>query len=268
MLVAPASTPVLGVGRACAASAVHVAVVVDHGAGAAVSAVCVPASARDNGAIVLATRAAQLGVPAPRYNASGLLCSIDGTPATGCGEPHNGKYAYWSYWHGSNGKWTYAETGPASTRVDSEVIEGWRWEPDGAASASDPPPRASTDASRICVTAVVTTTTRVVPRTTTPTTVTVAGTTVAPLVHAPVSAPGSAPVSPPAQSSTTTPTPVQHTTTTTFPPTVLGAGVPVAATHSSSGSDPPTGLIVGIVLVAGLALAGAFVARRRRSASP
>jgi hypothetical protein len=265
VLVVPASAPVLGVGRACAASAVHVAVVVDHGAGAAVSAVCVPASARDNGAIVLATRDSQLGVPPPRYNASGLLCAIDGTPATGCGEPHNGKYAYWSYWHGANGQWTYANIGPASTRVSAGVIEGWRWEPDGAASPNDPPPRASTDASRICVTAVATTTNTAAPRTTTPT-VKAAGTTVAPVVHAPVTAPVHAPVTAPAQSSTTTPpTTVRHISTTTFPPTVLGAGVPVAATRSSSGSDPPTGLIAGIVLVGGLALTGAVVARRRRA---
>jgi hypothetical protein len=239
---------------------VHVAVVVDHGAGAAVSAVCVPASERDNGAIVLATRAAQLGVPQPRYNESGLLCAIDGTPATGCGESHNGKYAYWSYWHGANGQWTYADNGPATSRVHADVIEGWRWEPDGAASPNDPPPRASTDASRVCVTAAATTT-AIVPHTTAPTTVKIAGTTVAPVVHAPLSAH----VSAPAQSSTTTPTTIKHTTTTTFPPTVLGAGVRVSARHSSR-SDPPTGLIAGIVLVGGLALAGVLVARRRRAA--
>jgi hypothetical protein len=269
-LVGPASTSVVGVGRACAASALHVAVVVDHGDGASVSAVCVPANARDNGAIVLATRAAQLGVPAPRYNASGLLCAIDGTPATGCGEVRNGKYAYWSYWHGSNGKWTYADIGPASTRVDAAIIEGWRWEPAGAALPSDPPPRASTDATRICV-PVVATTTSTVPRTTAATTVVVAGTTIAPTLHSPATASLDAPATAPVQASTTaTPTTLRLATSSTFPPTfpptVVAAGVPVPATHDSSGG-PPTGLIAGIVLVGGLALAGGLVARRRR-ASP
>src|SRR5207253_5775657 len=100
------ATPVGGrvVARACAAGDVHVAVVVDAGTGGTVSAVCVPGSSRDNGATILAARASMLGTPQPRYNSSGLLCSIDGLPETGCGVAHGGRYAYWSYWHGSAGK--------------------------------------------------------------------------------------------------------------------------------------------------------------------
>ena len=55
--------------------------------GAAVtSTVCVPADSSSSGADVLAARAQMLGTPSPTYNASGLLCSIDGYPSSGCGD--------------------------------------------------------------------------------------------------------------------------------------------------------------------------------------
>jgi hypothetical protein len=139
-----------GLPRACAAGQLHVAVVVDFGDnGAGVSSVCVPASAHDNGATVLAARASMLGTPQPRFNASGLLCAIDGVPATGCGEPVGKKYAYWSYWHGDGG-WSYSDVGPAASRVDASVVEGWRWNSMGAGNPTDPAPRGSANASATC----------------------------------------------------------------------------------------------------------------------
>src|SRR4051812_1657484 len=153
LIVCSFATPLGGraVERACAASSVHIAVVVDSGSGSAVSAVCVPGGSRDNGATILATRAAILGTPQPRYNASGLLCAIDGLPASGCGEHTGSRYAYWSYSHGSGGNWLYSSIGPAAWRVDPGTVEGWRWHPDGTGLPSDPPPRGPAVASRVCV---------------------------------------------------------------------------------------------------------------------
>ena len=133
------ATPLGGraLGRACASGDVHVAVVVDNGSSSAVSAVCVPGSSGDNGATILAARASMLGTPQPRYAASGLLCAIDGMPSTGCGVAHDGHYAYWSYWHGTRREVVVLErrSGLGTCR-SRDVVEGWRWQPDGSALAN------------------------------------------------------------------------------------------------------------------------------------
>ena len=87
-------------------------------------------------------KAPPLGYPEPRYDESGLLCAIDGYPANGCGAESGGHYAYWAYWHGGK-RWQYANNGPAGWIVSRGDVEGWRFEPDGSASPTDPPPRAS-----------------------------------------------------------------------------------------------------------------------------
>lgn len=280
-LVTPAGGRLIS--TACADSAVHVAIVVDTGSGSSVSAVCVPAGARDNGAVLLAARASMLGTAQPRYNTSGLLCAIDGFPATGCGERQNGRYAYWSYWHGGNGAWTYSSIGPASTRVDPNVVEGWRWEPDGAASPVDPPPRVAPVATTICKPA---------PPPLPPTTAATTRTTVrppGPVTTAAVATPGgtaAAGGNPGAKTggpSTATPTTVRgarpRAPATTAPrrpastapdasaPTTiaLAQGGIASATRDSGSGGAPVGLIVGGVLVAALFTAGALAARRRRS---
>jgi hypothetical protein len=277
-------TPLGGraVSRACAAGAVHVAVVVDIGSGSSVSAVCIASGDRDNGAMLLAARASMLGTPQPRYNSSGLLCAIDGVPATGCGERVNGRYAYWSYWHGSNGAWTYATIGPASTRVDPGVVEGWRWQPDGAASPVDPPPRVAPVATAICKSA---------PPPPPPTT---AG-------AAPTPARASSPVPPVSVATTvprasgTVPAAGQRrsgTTATTAPPrssvrpsappstgartrapdaspsttiALVQGGIAAADERGSGSGGFPVGLLVGGVLVAALLALGTIAARRRRT---
>jgi hypothetical protein len=282
-------TPLGGraVSRACAAGAVHIAIVVDTGTGSSVSALCIPAGARDNGAMLLAARASILGTPPPRYGVSGLLCAIDGFPATGCGERQNGHYSYWSYWHGSNGAWSYATVGPASTRVDPDVVEGWRWQPDGAASPVDPPPRVAPLATTICkpappptTTAATTRTTVPAPRSVAPATAPTAGgggvavagggfattTSTPPRVAPPAPAPGRAPVAPgrgaprrPSVARTTVPGRSASTTVALAP-----RGIAAAARGSGSGGVP-IGLIVGGVLLAALFSLGALAARRRRS---
>jgi hypothetical protein len=132
------------------ARTIVVPVVVDTG-GTSDSAevACVPVRVGSNGAQVLAARAKMLHVPAPRYAESGLLCAIDGSPATGCGVENDGHYAYWAYYHGGS-SWTYASVGPASSKVFSGDVEGWRFQPEGSATPADPPPRAPSEASTLC----------------------------------------------------------------------------------------------------------------------
>lgn len=141
---------------ACAApasdGAIAVAVAVDPGevtgmvGGPATMCVSVPAGA--SGADVLAARARALGRPMPRYNSAGLLCAIDGQPATGCGERVDGAYRYWAYFLGTGG-WTYAGTGPALRRASAAQLEGWRFVA-GAGNATDPPPRTTASPSAVC----------------------------------------------------------------------------------------------------------------------
>jgi hypothetical protein len=148
--------------RAADSTKIVIPVVVDTGGASGSAAVaCVPVAAGSNGAQVLAVRAKMLGVPAPRYNESGLLCAIDGYPATGCGQAVGDHYAYWAYYHGGS-SWTYANVGPAEWQVFSGDVEGWRFQPDGSATPADPPPRAPSDASTLCPSSVTTTTTTTV----------------------------------------------------------------------------------------------------------
>ena len=126
-----------------------VPVVVDFGATKAdVLVTCVVARAGDTGADVLAAQATLLGYPPPRYAESGLLCAIDGYPKTGCGTFSGAHYAYWAYWHGGS-RWTYANDGPGEETVSKGDVQGWRYEPRGTASPSDPPPRASSAAASL-----------------------------------------------------------------------------------------------------------------------
>ena len=53
----------------------------------------------------------QEGLAPPTYASSGLLCSINGIPASGCGQTVAGGYIYWSYFTGGPGSWTYASAG-------------------------------------------------------------------------------------------------------------------------------------------------------------
>ncbi len=141
---------------ACAAPAsdgtIAVAVAVDPGGVSGMSGgpetMCVTVPAGASGADVLVARARALGRPAPRYNSAGLLCSIDGQPATGCGERVDGAYRYWAYFLGTGG-WSYAGTGPALRRASAGTAEGWRFVA-GAGNASDPPPRATASPTAIC----------------------------------------------------------------------------------------------------------------------
>jgi len=109
---------------------VTVALVVDPGTPGAARVDCVTLPAGSKGTDALAARAAQQGLPAPRYENSGLLCAIDGAPAApACGTSTGaGGYAYWSYWTArSESSWTYASQGPATRTLHDGDLEGWHF---------------------------------------------------------------------------------------------------------------------------------------------
>jgi hypothetical protein len=133
-------------------SDVYVAVVVDFGNGTTKT-WCVPVAptARDTDAL-----AAAVGSSNVSYSSSGLLCAINGVPSNGvqnCGQSvGNGNYDFWSYWHGSTGKWTYADNGPAGESVSNPAddVEGWKFQVNEPASSNDPPPGLAPSYAQIC----------------------------------------------------------------------------------------------------------------------
>lgn len=128
----------------------RVAVAVDPGVlGGGAGSLCVEVPVGASGADVLVARAQTLGRPVPRWASNGLLCSLDGVPATGCGERIDGAYNYWAYFLGDGGSWRYAGTGPALRRANPAFVEGWHFVA-GAGNASDPPPSLSASAADIC----------------------------------------------------------------------------------------------------------------------
>lgn len=136
-----------------AADTIRVAVAIDPGVEPGVprspEAICVTVRSGASGAEVLAERARMLNRPPPRYNASGLLCAIDGYPASGCGDRVEGGFAYWSYHLGVTAQWTRAGTGPALRPADATVAEGWRFVV-GEGNANDPGPRLPAATDTVC----------------------------------------------------------------------------------------------------------------------
>ena len=64
------------------------------------------------------------------------------------GPSREAHYAYWAYWHGGK-RWQYANQGPGEWKVSKGDVEGWRFEPDGSATPTDPPPRAASSATAL-----------------------------------------------------------------------------------------------------------------------
>jgi len=123
------------------AGEIRVVLVVDASdLGAATSATCLVVPSGTTGSQLLARRGAELGTGAPRYGSSGLLCAIDGRPATGCGDRNSGGFEYWAYFNGTSGSWVYGNYNPFARRLSDGDIEGWRYV-SGAGNGQDPPPR-------------------------------------------------------------------------------------------------------------------------------
>jgi len=147
-----------------AAGRVTVAFVIDFGGSMTNQVVgCVSVPASNSKYDALAAFAAQSQLALPTYASSGLLCSINTIPASGCGQVVGGDYIYWSYFTGADSGWTYASTGAFGTVTPGDV-EGWRFQNPGTGRPNDPAPRTTSSFSALCPSSVPP------PTTTTPTT--------------------------------------------------------------------------------------------------
>lgn len=143
--------------EAGAAAARAVAVVIDFGDSQPPLVLCVnEAGASD--AQVLADGLAQAGRGGLRFSPTGLLCGIDGYPATGCGAQNGARYSYWAYFHGTSLGWSYAQEGPASHVAALSTAIGFRFETEGTGTPADSAPRTTGDPAVSCPTLVSSTT--------------------------------------------------------------------------------------------------------------
>ncbi|GGW39343.1 hypothetical protein GCM10010503_14520 [Streptomyces lucensis JCM 4490] len=67
-------------------------------------------------------------------------------PATGA---HAAGYRYWSFWERTGGHWTYATQGPSTVRPDDGAVQGFRFAV-SADSADASRPRGAADFTAIC----------------------------------------------------------------------------------------------------------------------
>ena len=128
------------------AGEIRVVMVVDMGDAGSSNSVCLVVPEGTTGSQLIARRAAEIGAASPRYAGSGLLCAIDGFPATGCGDRNAGGFAYWAYFSGAGGSWQYGNYNPFVKRLHDGDIEGWRYV-NGAGDGQDPAPRTWPSAS-------------------------------------------------------------------------------------------------------------------------
>jgi hypothetical protein len=108
---------------------IRVVMVVDPGDSGprAPMATCLVVAAGTSGSKILAQRAAELGLPAPRYAGSGLLCGLDGFPAATCPVNNGDSYDFWAYFNGSGGAWSFGHDNPFVRRMVDGEIMGWRY---------------------------------------------------------------------------------------------------------------------------------------------
>jgi hypothetical protein len=226
-----------------AASEVEVAFVIDFGGSTHPSVGCVKVPATDSGYQALAAFTAQEGEQAPTYNTSGLLCSIDDIPSSGCGRVVSGGYIYWSYWDATSGKWKYADTGAFAT-VSNGDVQGWRFQDPGKANPTDPPPTTSPNFASICSSTTTPTTTTTTITATTPTT-----TQTTPTTTPPATTPSTTSVVAPSHGTTSSkagPGNSSGSGSTSPPASRAGkggspsAGGPGAPNRSTRTTDPPT----------------------------
>jgi hypothetical protein len=244
---------------------IRVVIVVDPGDSGpgGPGATCMVVPAGTTGSQLLARRAAELGAATPRYGGSGLLCAIDGFPSSGCGEHSGGGFAYWAYFNGTGGSWSYGSYNPFIRRISDGDIEGWRFV-DGSGSGQDPPPRISPSSSLFPPVAPPPAPVGTASPGGPPPAGAGTGTGVPGAVGV-AGVPGAAGSADAAAIDSTTDSSIGESTTSS---TVAAAAVGDIALASSRGSDSNAGRWIGVSVIAALVLAfavGAFV-RTRRSA--
>jgi hypothetical protein len=109
-------------------------------------ATCLVVAAGTSGSKILAQRASELGLPVPRYAGSGLLCGLDGFPATACPVNNGGSFAFWAYFNGSGGSWSFGHDNPFVRRMVDGEIMGWRYTT-GSTEGDAPAPRIAPSSS-------------------------------------------------------------------------------------------------------------------------
>lgn len=116
----------------------RVVVVVDDGS-SPVSTQCLRVPLGTTGSQLLVRRAGLLGTAKPGHAGSGLLCTIDAFPSSGCAE--TGAGSYWANFSGTAGTWIYSNYNPFIRRVCDGDVEGWRYVVRGSGGAGDAAPR-------------------------------------------------------------------------------------------------------------------------------
>jgi len=148
VVTAPAAAAATSCAGPLADGQIRVVLVVDPGEGGprGPQATCLVVKAGTSGSAILAQRASELGLPSPRYAPSGLLCGLDGYPATGCPVNTSGTYAYWAYFNASGGSWAFGHDNPFVRRMGDGEIMGWRYT-GGSVDGAAPTPRIAPSSS-------------------------------------------------------------------------------------------------------------------------
>jgi hypothetical protein len=133
MLVAPAP--------ACATSGESAALVVDTGGRATRYCVAMD-EARVNGIELIQLAAQQYGLDYRLGYGGAAVCRLDHVGIEG-GECFTDSDAFWGYWRGTGGGWSWSSTGAASTVVEPGDVEGWSWGTGRDGSTHPPPPPTS-----------------------------------------------------------------------------------------------------------------------------
>jgi hypothetical protein len=133
MLVAPAP--------ACAAGGDSAALVVDTGGRATRYCVAMD-EARLSGIELIEQAAQQYGLDYRLGYGGAAVCRLDHVGIEG-GECFTDSDAFWGYWRGTGGGWSWSSTGAASTVVEPGDVEGWSWGTGRDGSTHPSPPATS-----------------------------------------------------------------------------------------------------------------------------
>lgn len=239
-----------GFASAVAAGAQTIAVVIQFSTGQSPRVLCVNETSAVSSIRALSDALAANGMAAPTFAATGLLCSLNNSPASGCGVQTSEGYQYWSYFLGDGSGWHYSNQGPGTHGATSQVSEGWRFQNAGSGTGSDAPPNISPVSTQLCPAPALS------PSNSSP---------AQPGVTLPVSSPQTNTASTlPGQSGqppTSSPGSVSVTTTTTRGGGTLAQALQPEATATDSTSFVPVvGSLLAIILVV-----SAVLLRKRRS---